>query len=670
MSTSARFSLFACLVILGFTILTYANSLHGAFVFDDQNSVLGNPVIKDLSRIGELFQWSVTTNPSRALPAITFALNYHFHGYRVEGYHVVNVALHMLNGCLVFLLLRKLFQLTALPTPTEATGLSRWSIEASAIPPLLAALLFVVHPVQTAGVTYITQRHGEMATLFYLLGILAFIKAVTTRRTSTRVSAAALTGLCYLAGLCSKEIAITLPIVLGMLTWLILAPRMRVDARVIKTLVGTGMLLLMLAGSILLWRIDIIALVQSWMHPADPRQWGMGQNLLTQLNVIVQYLSLLALPIPSRLNADRQFPLAESLFEFPTGFSFLIILACVWLGWRLRKDAPLISFGIFWFFITLLPSSSIIPLRDLMVEYRLYLPSIGVWLVVVTALDRGCRSFLARRQLERWAPAALSLIVGLGMILPYAVTASTRNAVWQSPVTFWTDAVEKDPTNVRAYINLGKSYYELGALDEAIAVYRMALALAPASPAAHNNLGTVYYAQGQLQQALRAFTTAVTLKPDYTDAHNNVGAVYVRMGQPDRAQKAFEQALNHNPFSFEAHYNLGLIAYQQDRLDDAATHLQRAIQLEPREPRFHYLLGIIDEARGKVPQAVEAYRRSLELNPLFEAARTHLDRLGAALSDTEGVHPGSTPTSFRTPLDGIPSVLGMKRRLFRFSHIS
>jgi hypothetical protein len=284
----------------------------------------------------------------------------------------VNIFIHVLNGILVYLITNRLVKPNYLS--------------------LLVALLFISHPLQTNVVTYIVQRNGELATFFYLLSFLFFIEG---NRKESKLKIPFYSGciIAYICALWSKEIGITAPIIFLIYHYYFISGNKSISIK--KAIVYSVPLILIIVFA--LYTVDILCHLKNWMNPHDSAHWSIGQNLLSQANVIIEYMKLLILPSPDRLNVDHEFQLAKSLFEYPTFLSVTVIFSLSGLAIYLRRKARVLSFAVLWFFVTLIPSSSLIPTTEIMVEYRLYLPSFGFCLFMVVIIHQAF-TFLGKRK--------------------------------------------------------------------------------------------------------------------------------------------------------------------------------------------------------------------------------------------------------------------------------
>lgn len=377
------------IILLG--AIVYSNTLNASWHFDDQVVVTENWTIRDLKGC-----FTSIFSGNRSVGFFTFALNYHFNKLNVKGYHLVNIAIHILNGLLVYTLVR-------LTLKTKAMADSRLAAYSRFLS-LASGLIFVVHPLQTQAVTYIAQRFASLATLFYLLALVLFVKARLSLLQGKKFFSLSHLGLyffslfsCYLA-MHTKEITFTLPFMILLYEFFFIDSTLKKAGRRVFYLLP---FLLML--SIIPFHTLNLSFKEGASKPLGDIIGEMREQaqetplisrhdyLLTQFNVIVTYIRLLLLPVNQ--NLDYDYPIARTLFQFRTFFCFLFLLTLAILALYLFKRSRLISFAISWFFITLSVESSIIPIRDVIFEHRVYLPSVGFVILISIFLQEAGESF-------------------------------------------------------------------------------------------------------------------------------------------------------------------------------------------------------------------------------------------------------------------------------------
>jgi protein O-mannosyl-transferase len=542
-------------LIFAIGILAYSNSFHVPFIFDDVDSITGNFVIHD---IGNFFLngTGYSYNPRRYIGYLTFALNFMLGGLDVTGYHIVNLAIHIINALLVYELVVLTFKTPLMKGSALASR--------SGILAFFIAALFTVHPIQTEAVTYIVQRLASLAALFYSASLCSYIRFRLKQESAEGPEwrGFVLYGISLVSAVLAmktKEIAFTLPLIVVIYEWLFFG------GDDIRRRVWWALPLLATAAIIPLSMLDVgkplgevlsdvnqVTVVQS-----SQSRW---EYLLTELRVIVTYIRLLFLPVGQ--NLDYDYPLYHSLLEPQVALSFLCLLGLFVLSLVLLRKAQrgsepsfrLISFGVFWFFVTLSVESSIIPITDVIVEHRLYLPSVGFFIATITTVF-----LLMRKKALKGMPAAAALLAVAVVVLDG--TTYARNIVWQSSISIWEDVVAKSPMNARGYNSLGTEYAKLKLYDKAKEEIQM----------------------------------AVKLQPDYIDAHNNLGVVYQALDMLNEAAVESQFVISRDPDCAKAHFNLAVIYYKIGRFDLARKELLAGLAIKPNEENAHQLLEKIEQ---------------------------------------------------------------------------
>lgn len=381
-----RFNLIALSLLAGMILIAYSNTFTASFHFDDNPSIVENPIIKRVT-IGNIRTILIGERP---VVGLTLMLNYQINGLNTVGWHIFNIVVHIFNSYLVYLLIVRTL---GLPLFKEKYGGKAKRMA------LFAALLFGVHPIQTESVTYIITRSELLTTLFYLSTFLLFIKGALTNRKRFYL-AAALTSLLSMG---SKQWAVTLPAMLFLYDYLFLSERRfkpilsRWIAYILVALpwIYTFSTVNLMAKGNTSFGFNVVTTsgITPWTY------------LLTSFNVIWTYVRLLLLPINQ--NLDYDYPVAKTLFELPTLLSFLghVAVAGMSLWLYNKKNWLLIPFCVAWFYITLSPTQSFVPIIDVIFEHRVYLPSIGLIIAFVVAYEEVFNWFEKRSALKKSAAA-------------------------------------------------------------------------------------------------------------------------------------------------------------------------------------------------------------------------------------------------------------------------
>lgn len=564
---------------------------------------------RDLHDIRDVGRWW-HHDPRRPIGYMTLALNYSFSKLNVGSYHAVNLAIHILNACLVYWLV----QLT-LSTPVVRGRATRRQKNAMA---LFAGLLFLTHSIQTEAVTYIVQRLASQATMFYLLAVALYARGrLWQGGPLTRVLwfvGAAVSGA---LGMLTKEIVFTLPLAIALYEFSFLYPAASPQERrrlVWLAVIGAGALLIIPA----LMSFDL-----SKVFRAIPPDHGNPFTLtpytyaLTQLRVVVTYLRLLVFPINQNLDYDIR--ISSSLLDWQTLGSFLVLAGLLAVGIRMFRTRRVLSFGMLWFFLTLSVESTFVPIADVLFEYRLYLPMFGFCLVVVELL---IRLGMAR------AVALLSLAVaGLG------IATYRRNDVWRDPVTLWADAARKAPNKARPHTNVGKAYLDRGQLDLAEHHLKRAVEINPEYALGHMNLGGFYQRRGLSVMAERHLTRAAELPPTDARMPLSLGMFYVDQGRATEAEAPLMRAIAIDSTVADAHSHLGMSWYMRGDDDQAIRHSGRAVELDPRRYEALNNLGRAWRRRGDFKRAREYYEEALDVEPQSTEVLVNMGNLALAAGE-------------------------------------
>ena len=586
--------------VVGFAL--YSNTFDSPFVFDDIARIEENQSI----RITELSAANLIDTAfgkqaakTRPIGNVTFALNYYFHQYNLEGYHLVNITIHILAGIFLFIFIQTTLNLPLLKTEVDHTFMVAF----------FAALLWLVHPIQTQSVTYIVQRMNSMAALFYILAFWLYVKgrlAVQSGRKWVWLGSAALA---WIFALGSKQNAVTLPFFVFLYEWYFFQD-LSVDwvKRKLKfvflVILVFGLISLLYLGSDPLERLSSI-------RDFANKEFTLSERIMTQFRVVIHYISLIFFPHPSRLNLDYDFPLSNSLISPMTTLpSAVVIVGLVWLALYLAKRQRLISLCLLWFLGNLVIESSVIPLA-IIFEHRLYLPSMLFCLIPVILFFRYIK------------PNWLATVLLCAVVTLFSVWTYQRNAVWQNELSLWSDVVKKSPNKARPHLNLGQSLSEKGSIAEAAQQYRQALRINPRYAMAHFNLANVLQQQGSHAEAIKHYSTAIQIEPGFIAAHNNLGLALAKQGKRKEAIKHYLEILKIDPTNAKVHSNIGVALTEQGETDQAISHFQQALTIDPADAETHYNLAIALEIQQRDNEAVNHYLAALERNP--DHARAHFN---------------------------------------------
>ena len=601
-------------------VFAYGRALHGDFVFDDLSNVVHDPAVRSLAastRAGVLLPSLLAAGHSggRGFTAWTFALNRAIGGSDPFGYHLGNLALHLLVTLLVFFFARALFRRAV---AANSAGCA-----------LAVAGVFALHPLHSQAVNYITQRSEVIASAAYLGSLLILMRASTARWLGAMLLLLAAVVL-FALGLGAKAIIVTMPATYWLLV--LVLPDSRPGAlrpRLVRHLALTAPFFFLAA-----WKAS--ALLNSVEGHADA---GFSVTVggltpwtyfMTQWKVILIYIRLLFWP--SGLCLHWHYPVSTRLTGsvIAAGATLLaMVTVAAIVTWRVRrlpKAASVVSrlcaFGLFWFLLVLAPTSSFLPIADALFEHRTYLASVGLLVAMVTLAERG----LAR------LPSRVAVVSVAVVWICLGTALYRRNRVWESPVSLWSDVVAKRPPNLGVYATLAMAYQARGDLVSAIREYGLALRASPDSPPEHRawvlgGMAAAIADAGRPLEATAVARAALDLKPGDPRALATLAAAALRAGNLDEAERSAQAVLATNPDHSQALLTLGEIRLSRGDAAGATPYLARSVEIEPDEPARLLEYGQALAKLGRNQEACPTWQgalRSLGANHDDRDRATHL----------------------------------------------
>jgi len=523
----------------------YTPALNGAFVLDDRVLAFDSPDAAALP-------FSAWVHTLRPLLMTSYWLNFQAGGANPYGYHATNVLLHFLGSVVIALVSLRLISLAGVQ---GARGL---------ILGVFAGGLFLLHPLQTESVAYVASRSEVLSTLLYFSALAVFLYWSGERLGWLRAFAiVALFGM----AVGTKEHTLTLPVLLVMadLWWGLGGFRKNGAVYGLIALMGAG-------GAVLVWRVLTAANTAGFnVQGLTPAMY-----FFTQSRVVWTYVRMFFLPYGQ--NVDPDVPLSTTILDHGAIFGLVAWIAVVAAAWIYRKRFPLAAFGVFVFLLLIAPTSTVVPIRDVMAERRLYLPFLGLALV--------CVEFLRRLDLRPVVMAG-AVVLALCTALTYQ-----RSSVWATPLALWQDAAAKSPQKQRPRFQLAYAYYEQGQCPQAAENYERASQLAVVDAPLLLDWGLALDCAGRAQDALDRLNSAASMEPT---AH-----VYAQIGMVYGKQRKWQESLQ---------------------------ALQKAEQIDPRFEMTYVYRGNVYEVSGDRAAAAREYQRAVGINPNNQTALDALVRV-------------------------------------------
>ena len=651
------------LVIVFLGIVCYANALRNDFVWDDKTDIVGNRFLRSwdflprliLTDIREAYGSQGEPTPFyRPLRMVLHLIDYQIWGPDPLGFHLTNVVLHIVNGLLVYGLLRAVR--------------IRWTVA------LLFAALFLCHPLQTEAVTYIASRGTELCALFMLASVLTLLKSFTVDFERQSRWLLVVSAVAFGCAVLSKEMALALPVTLAAVGWLAMADR-RIPR---KRQVAAAVLFVAVLAVYVTARV---ALLSAQGHPPVG---SLGFRALSALRALAASLGLLVAPV--NLHMERTLPASGWQAAALVAVGALSVAMFVALGAFFRTRDRRVVFGLIMFGGSFLATSGLIPLNAPIAEAWLYWPMVGL----LVALAAGVEDAAATK---RWLRPAV-FISGCGVIGVFCVLTIQQNRVWRDDITLYETLIARGGGTRRVRENLALDYLNEGDFKRAREQLQEALTRDPHSAVAMRAMGLLLRAEGDAdgaeewfrrgvdahpldirlrvalafqqeqngevdaaEKTLREATAqrqsflaslelakfcyrhkrfseaeavtreVVTADPMHAEAHNTLGMVLFREGDTAGAEKHFRLALRYDRWMADTHANLAAVADARGDLNGALSEYGAAIGLAPRNADFLYGLANVLAQHGHTDDARRALRHALEIDPEFGAAKKMLDQL-------------------------------------------
>ncbi len=628
----------AVLLLLALGIIAYANSFIASFHFDDFRSIVENDALFDFTDLARIYTYC----KERFLTYFTLAINYKISGFDTTSYHIFNFFIHYFAALFLYFLFIESWKTPGLheskpKVPLRVVG-------------FFVAGIFLLHPLQTQAVTYIVQRAESLAGMFYLGAILFYVKGRLSSSRSSSVKYYMLMLLCGLGSAFSKETSVTLPAMIVIYEVLFFKTSLR-------ALLRNKVIYVLFVPAVIVVVYKLGTLVQRDFYYDPGTYFTRKQYFLTQLCVLLTYLRLFFWP--ANQNLDYDYPVAVTFFHARVIESLLFLLLLVLLAVLAHRKFPLLSLGIIAFFLTLAPTSSIIPMFDLIYEHRMYLAvaflTMGSVQVVLYGLEK-------TKTLSPRCPQIVLFVILFSLLPLLTKLTYARNKVWANDLTLWGDVVRKSPNKARPHINFGVALHTIGGggLESVKKEFEIARDLCPVCPAAYSHLGFVHWKEGDYDGAISMYMEAIERKPASKEPIYHLGMLHKELRQWDNARFHLERLISMKPgykflrayvdllevylelgLHYEAQklaqmmtqypdgsgrldYYRGMAYYRLKDYDKAKANFERQCGRDFKRTQSYLMLGKIYYLEGKYNEAESLFRQVLELNPWSAEAHYNL----------------------------------------------
>jgi len=632
----------ALLAIL--TALTFCRAARFDFVtIDDGSYVYNNPYVKTgLSQRNIV--WAFTREHSANWHPVTWIshmVDVELFGLKAWGHHLTNVAIHIANAMLLYLLL------------VSTTGFVWRSA--------FVAALFAVHPLHIESVAWVSERKDVLSTLFWMLTSIAYVRYARKPSVGKYVPVILL----FALGLMAKPMLVSLPIILLLMDyWPLvrgwkhhspspstrqtkrdalqrssgqanapkgehLANKEKVPDPIASSLPSIRSVLSAVPEKIPLFALAAASCIVTLV--AQKAGGAIGSMEVYPLgvrvaNALVSYIAYLWKMLwPQGLAVLYPHP-GNSIPVWQVTACTLLMIALTYAAVRAARRAPYVTVGWLWYVVTLIPVIGLVQVgQQAMADRYTYIPLIGLFVIIAWGVPDLLELFGVRIK-----PAAIGTSATI-IIFVLAVTTILNLGHWQNGVTLMQHALAVSGGHEMLRHTLADALFEAGKPEAAIRQYRLAIRRKPDFAEAYNGIGYILMRQGKTHEAEVNFRKAIRIKPTLASAHNNLGQSLLSRGRVDEAITHLKKAISLNPNNAEAQYNLGIALDRQGKTDEAALRYRSALRANPELAEAHCSLGTVFLRQGDNEKAEKEFAEALRLNP--NLAEAHLCMANLTLAD-------------------------------------
>ena len=619
---------FAFISLFLILILIYSNSFHGVYVFDDNPRIVKNSYIRmerlDFDSLSNPFRDEATGRFRlwRPLAFLTFALNYYIGGLDVKGFHIVNLGVHFLAACFLFLFIQSML---SLPMLKDRYGALSYPLA------LLTAVFWAVHPIQVTSVTYIVQRMASMAGMFYIAAMYFYLQGRFKRGKSRFVwlTMALLAGICAVA---SKENAVLLVPTLVMMELILIQGASREN--IIKF--ARWVFWISAVCAILAF---IVTNPFKVVGDYSFRPFTMWERLITQPRVMMLYLGLLLYPTADKMTFLYDVPHSVSLMDpVSTLWSTLAVLGIFVAGLSLVKKSPLISFCILFFLLNHAVESTFLPL-EMVYEHRNYIPSMLFFLLLFVLITLFLYKIVQEPTVRFFG---LSLVTCI--IIANGHTTHMRNSVFDSTYAFWTDNANKSPNLSTPTWDVGNCEWIKGNTKIAGEQFKKAFDLDRYENLFQkgktlHNIGVNYlYDEYSPQIALGYFFASMYLTYDKPLSRQQIAICYLQMEKWENAREWLKNSIDKHPKSADLHNLMALTLFKLDKFSPSIAEAKISLSLDPSNGETTLILAEATRMAGNSDLSIKIYKQAAHQMPALIDPILAMIELGCETNDNELVN--------------------------------
>jgi tetratricopeptide (TPR) repeat protein len=618
------------LILIVLTLFVYWPLQNFEFVnYDDMTYVVYNYQIQNvLTCRGIIKEFTDThTGHWHPLTMLSHALDWQLFGEKAGGHHWTNLIIHIFNTILLFLLLNYM------------TG-AIWRSAA-------VAALFAIHPINVESVAWIAERKNVLSTFFWILTMLFY--AWYARQPSWKRYLPVF--LCFVLGLMSKPMLVTLPFVLLLMDFWPLK-RMAFGDLATDPSNPSGRkekISFLILEKVPLLFMTCVSMVLTFYAAksvgtiADFATVPLTQRLYNAVLSYVFYLKKLFWPTDLSLF----YPIRGDISIQQALPAALLLIAVTVIVCKYSKRYPYLAVGWFWYLGTLVPVIGIVQVGgQSMADRYAYIPFIGIFIAI---------SWMVKDLILRGASQKIAIVAVTIFLISLFFVTCNQVGYWKNSFSLYERALQVTERNGIAHVGMGNELIKLKRIDEAIAHFHAAININPRDPAnyfafaslgyalslqnkkaeaiaalkqaltinpnldgAYLKIGHIYFETGRVDEAILQYKKAIALKNNDPRYHSILGNAYIRKGKTEEAIKEFKEATRIQPTNEWAHNNLGMLFMTQGEIDEATKHFEETIKINPLFANAHYQLSMIMKKKGMKEKALYHYNEVKRINPEFE----------------------------------------------------
>lgn len=585
----------SCLFVLLLVIIAaglYINTLDAGFVYDDILVVLDDPDI----RVWSLGGWESFLG--RYVRTLSLKLDYRLFGLSAQGYHMQNIFWHSLSTVLLYIVFTMVIK--------------------DRVTAFLGALFFAVHPIHVESVTNISNRKDILCMTFILLSIISYLKFISSMHIQKKMWFF-LTIFFWFIALNSKEVAVTLPLLIILYEKLFLAKENRVILKfplftAVISAAGLAALIYYVLSTINLSDMKFIETLAG--YSGVPSYFSVVNS---SAMAFWKYLALMFFPFG--LSPEHNVTLLSSLINPVAFFSYLFIAGFLFLSIAVAGKSPAISFGLFWFFINYLPVANIIPSVYIMADRYMYIPSAGPCLLAAM----GFRFLFKEPGMVRRKGSLILLGVLISLTISmYAFKTLSYSAAWKSDLSLWNYSVKKYPDSDKTLAGRANALSSAGDYNEALRDFNRAISINPQNARAYTNRGVVFMYLKDYTSAIADFSKTISLGFHFPVTYLNRGRAYYESGNYTEALNDYEEAIKNEPEFADPYINKGIVYDDIGDFPSAIESYSEAIKLAPERGKIYHHRAISYGKVGKYEAAIKDFNALIGMMP--EYAEAYLNR--------------------------------------------